>query len=133
MRLRAATITLSFACLLCLAEGLTSSAEAGIIPWVWDTMFGPVGSIRARRAACCASYGPACCGATPSCGPCGTGSCSTGYCGTWGSSYNWFGRCCGLTGGCGSGSCGVSGCGISGCGAGDCGLTGGCGPGGCAG
>lgn len=52
-----------------------ATTEAGIIPWAWDTMFGPVGSIQARRATyysggyndggCCdatsagAYYGPA--------------------------------------------------------------------------
>src|SRR3954463_1048174 len=27
-----------------------ATSDAGIIPWAWDTMFGPVGSIQARHA-----------------------------------------------------------------------------------
>lgn len=47
-----------------------ATSEAGIIPWVWDTMFGPVGSIQARQATYQSAYygggysDGACCGAT---------------------------------------------------------------------
>ncbi len=88
--------------------------EAGIVPWVWDTVFGPVGSIRARRMCnvgygfrnrC--SYGPAMCGSYGGCSPCGSpcgGSpCSSGACGI-GCGY---GGAVSL-GGCASGQCGVN-------------------------
>jgi len=90
--------------------------EAGIVPWVWDTVFGPVGSIRARRMCnvgygfrnrC--SYGPAMCGSYGGCSPCGSpcgGSpCSSGACGI-GCGYGYGGAV--SMGGCASGQCGVN-------------------------
>jgi hypothetical protein len=120
-----------------------ATSEAGIIPWAWDTMFGPVGSIQARR------YG----GGYNDCGTCGTSTAGCCYgpsprlvgfrgwrrracCGTvgYGSYYGGYGgNCCSSCGGCDTGcsSCGT------GCSTYDGGYasgygSGGCGPGGCA-
>ncbi len=121
-----------------------ATSEAGIIPWAWDTLFGPVGSIQARHAArycgtndcgvsssCC--YGPrlfgglrgwrnsACCAnygyASYGCSSCGTG-CSTGCntgCSTCGVGYG---------GGYDSGYVyGSAGCGPGGCATGQCNVN----------
>ncbi|MCA9096950.1 MAG: hypothetical protein KDA36_01120 [Planctomycetaceae bacterium] len=95
--------------------------EAGIVPWVWDTVFGPVGSIRARRMCnvgygfrnrC--SYGPAMYGSYGGCSPCGSpcgGSpCSSGACGI-GCGYGYGGAV--SMGGCASGSCASGQCGVN--------------------
>lgn len=89
-------------------------AEAGIVPWVWDTIFGPVGSIRARRVCnvgygfrsrC--NYGGMTYGGYSPCSPCGSGACGL----SCGCGYTSGGYSCGsgLTGGsCLSGQCGVN-------------------------
>lgn len=78
--------------------------EAGIVPWMWDTVFGPVGSIRARR--CGVGYGPrAQCNFGPSmCSPCGGGGCSPCSSGMCGTGYGYAG----MGGGCATGQCGVN-------------------------
>lgn len=105
-----------------------AKSEAGIIPWAWDTVFGPVGSIHARRAyrlgygsgGCCgpavpygygASYGGwgafgsgGCCNSgCNSCGAAGYSSCSS--CGTGFDAYGV--SSCGA-GGCANGQCNVN-------------------------
>lgn len=115
--------------------GLAATTEAGLIPWVYDAVFGPVGSQRAyyggyapmTYGAAFRGYGPLgysdpCC--SP-CGPAGCSPCATGACGIqsfYGPSY---GQCCDPCS-----ACGIGGCGIGGCGPGGCGIPG-CGPAGC--
>ncbi len=125
-----------------------ATSEAGIIPWAWDTVFGPVGSIQARRAArycgtndCGVSagcyYGPspglfgglrgwrnrACCG-TYGYGSYGGSDCSS--CGTnCGGSCNTGCSTCGVgSGGYDSGYVyGSAGCGPGGCSTGQCNVN----------
>jgi hypothetical protein len=104
--------------------GTSPTAEAGVIPWVYDSMFGPVGSIQARSVsytpysagysgyydystyyggpyaagyvagAGCSSCQPAC-GCAPCYGGCASGNCATGNC---------------ASGNCASGNCGTGNC-----------------------
>lgn len=102
-----------------LSGAMAVPVEAGVIPWAWDTLFGPVGSIRARRM--CSTgygirnrcgYGPMSYGAMSygscggGCSPCGGGSCGLscgcGY-GGYGSALS-MGSCSS----CASGQCGVN-------------------------
>ena len=107
-----------------------ATSEAGIIPWAYDAVFGPVGSLQAHRAQ--RMYGPTdgCCGSTFAYGA----SYGGGYYGA-GSYGNHrpglFGRLRGWRGGCGS--CGVPACGgCSTCGdCNTCGVGGGCASGNC--
>lgn len=106
-----------------------TAADAGIIPWVYDTVFGPVGSIQARRAGY--MHGPTdpCCGYTAGY----AGGYNVGYApgygyrpglfGLRGWRRGWGGNCCS--------PCGVSDCGgCSTCGVGY--ASGGCATGNCA-
>lgn len=118
-----------------------ATSEAGIIPWAWDTMFGPVGSIQARRATyynggysdggCCDSYsagayyGPA--------RPMFVGfrgwRRNNACCGTYGyANYGYADAGCGCSTGCNTCNTGCSSCGVGY----DGGYIQGCGPGGCA-
>ena len=134
----------------CLSAGLAAPAEAGIIPWTYNAIFGPVGSNAGYSSgtttanyggggACCGDgggpmgnsylgpgyafdpYGPAV-GMGGGCGSCGTGGCATGCCGV----RSFFGRRCCLPCGFSCGGCSLGGCGSGGC------STGSCGAGGCA-
>lgn len=91
--------------------------EAGIVPWVWDTVFGPVGSIRARRmcqvgygARNRCGYGPMMLGSCGTCSPCGGSPCSSGSCGVgcgYGSGGGYYGGAVSV-GGCATGECGIN-------------------------
>lgn len=99
-----------------LSGAMAVPAQAGIIPWAWDTLFGPVGSIRARRMCnvgygirnrC--GYGPMSYGAM-SYGSCGGGCspCSGGACGLGcGCDYGGYGSSLSM-GSCATGQCGVN-------------------------
>ncbi|HVW01996.1 MAG TPA: hypothetical protein VHB77_16705, partial [Planctomycetaceae bacterium] len=137
----------------CLSAGLAAPAEAGIIPWTYNAIFGPVGSNAGY------GYGYGYAGTTTAnygggCSTCGTGAMGNSYLGPgyafdpYGPAIGMGGGCssCG-TGGCATGCCGVrsffgprcclpcgfacGSCGLGGCGAGGC-STGSCGAGGCA-
>ena len=114
-----------------------ATSEAGIIPWAWDTIFGPVGSIQARRVARYNGYGAGCCGpaaptyagfrggwggysggcCAPSCNSCGGGGCNScgaggyasGGCSSCGTGYA-GGYYDGSYGGYGQSACGAGGC-----------------------
>lgn len=115
-----------------------ATSEAGIIPWAWDTLFGPVGSIQARRAGYYggAYYGGGYYGGGYSAGCCSGPSQYVGFrgwrngcCGSNYGGYSSYGYGCSSCGGCSS--CSTGGCGYD-CGyaCGSCGT--GCGVGGCA-
>ena len=131
-----------------------ATSEAGIIPWAWDTMFGPVGSIQARRTArfCgtndCgvpygANYGGYASGSYYGPAPRLFGGLrgwrNTACCNNYGSNYGYVDSGCGCStcgSACGS-NCSSGGC--SSCGTGYGGYDGGyvygsssCGAGGCA-
>jgi hypothetical protein len=129
---------------VCLSAGIAAPAEAGIIPWTYNAIFGPVGSnagygyTAGYRGACCGGggvmgnsylgpgyafdpYGPAIGMGGGGCSSCGTGGCGPGGCGV--NAFYGPGGCCSP---CGFGGCGLGGCGLGGC------STGGCGAGGCA-
>lgn len=105
-----------------------ATSEAGIIPWAWDTLFGPVGSIQARHAGYYGGgyYGggyDGCCGSTQYVGF--RGWRNRACCGTYGDYYaGGYGYSnCGSCSSCGTGSCGLDcgyGCGSAGCGVGNC-------------
>jgi len=96
MKLQFAKLTIVLACSLTAVGGMCSTSDAGIIPWVYDAMFGPVGSMRYRTAryapynyrvspgqcSPCGSSGcaPAMSFYAPGCSPCATGGCPTGGC-----------------------------------------------------
>ncbi len=141
MRRPAVRLLLTLAVSACFVGSIPATTEAGIIPWAYDTVFGPVGSVHARHAGYYgggygANYG-------------GCSSCSTpyyaGYSGpapvliggrrAWRSSYVAFGGSGGYaTGGCSTcssgygysstGNCGVACGGCDSCGGG-CGINGG--------
>lgn len=99
---------LLIAALSCVLSGaMAIPAEAGIVPWAWDTLFGPVGSIRARRM-CSTGYGMrGTCNYGPACGPCG-GGCSSGLCGYGGMAMGGCSSGMCSSGMCASGQCGVN-------------------------
>ena len=107
MKLLAVRGSLLLAGVLANLQMAPSVCDAGIIPWVYDSVFGPVGSIQAHRA-------NRICGPSLSCGSGGYGYGNYGYssygygnCGYRGGLFglrrNW-GNCCPTT-------CGVSACG----------------------
>ena len=131
---------LAILCALGLWGGSVPSAEAGLIPWAYDAIFGPPGSQRSYYrggATYGANYGGACCGQTygnaaygysgepnyfaplpaglsgPSMAPspCGPGGCGTSFYGPEPAG------CCGQPG------CGPQGCGPGGCASGQCGVA----------
>lgn len=138
MRRPAVRFLLTLVCATSVFGVVPATSEAGIIPWAWDTMFGPLGSIQARRTARYGSgYGGdscafgSCYGPAPrmysgfrgwqgySAGGCGCASSGCNGCGT--SSY-------GMSGGYasnGCSSCGTGGSGCSSCGTGFSGYDGG--------
>ena len=112
-----------------------ATSDAGIIPWAWDTVFGPVGSIHARRAnrlgygggggGCCGpaqpfgygasygAYGNGGWGAFGSGGCCNTGcnscgSASYGNCSSCGGGFDGYGASACGPGGCANGQCNVN-------------------------
>lgn len=102
------------ALVLSVSGGFETSAHAGVIPWMYNAVFGPVGSMRGYQAGYgrggCCNYGPS----YSSCSPCGGGCspCSSGACGYGG----------GFSGGCASGNCGGIAYG-GGCASGNCGVN----------
>lgn len=108
------------ATLVCSASVLLLTASvgnAGLIPWVWNGLFGP----HCPKNQCA----PAC---PPPCSPCGTtyapSPCGPGGCGIQ-SAYYVSSSCCDPCGTsvCGVSQCGVTGCGPAGCPGGDCGIS----------
>jgi len=111
-----------------------SVSDAGIIPWIWNGIFGH----HDRCApACPPSYAPACPTSCPPCGPCGTSPCGPGGCNIQSSYYVPSGcsscgtalcgvSCCPTdccsTGCCPTGGCATGNCGIGGCPSGNCSI-----------
>jgi hypothetical protein len=158
MRRPAVRLLLTLAISACVVGSIPATTEAGIIPWAYDTVFGPLGSIQGRQAgyyggAYGSNYGGVYGANYGGCstGGCGTG-CSTGYCGPaprlFGglrslrmgfAGYGGYGMGgygmggYGCSTGCGYsnfGGCGSSCGGCNSCGMGGC-STGDCGTGGC--
>lgn len=88
MSRRAGKLVATLVCSFSIWAATSAPIEAGIIPWVYNAIFGPAynGPIYAGGAAYGPSnYGPV--GYAPSLGACGTGGCATGACGTTQSYY----------------------------------------------
>lgn len=90
MKIRAVQWLASVACSLILMTA-AAPADAGIIPGIWNALFGPCGGGGCAPSYCgptSSYYGPSYYG---SCGPapCGPSACSTGGCGTTQSYYGW--------------------------------------------
>jgi hypothetical protein len=119
----------------CLASGSATTAEAGIIPWIYDAIFGPVGSQQALyggyaptygagygvsygsgSAIPTSYYGPSYFGPAPTLGLSGSSPCSSGACGTQ-AFYGTASSCCSP---CGGSGCATGACGTGTCGTGDC-------------
>ena len=135
MRRSAVRFCLTLAIATSILGILPATSEAGIIPWAWDTLFGPVGSIQMRREARYGGYSAGCCGpvapvyagyrgwgrysggysngcCAPACNSCGgyassgCSSCGTGYGGGY---YDGgYGQSACGSGGCANGQCNVN-------------------------
>lgn len=107
MKRAAVKMLATLACSLAAWSGVASPGEAGVIPWVYNAVFGPSynGGYYGGYYGGGASYGPV--GYAPTYGRCATGACGRS---TYYGPVAWSGCCVPACAPCGS-ACGPAGCG----------------------